>query len=110
MFAVRFVTLIALAVWIGGTLAPIVAAGGVPHDLGLRARGLASVCGGVVLVALFVAKFVGPPPRHFPLRASIAAVMLGVAVFADLRHLTSNAPAAVEVVLGLVLLSWYAHE
>jgi hypothetical protein len=110
MFAVRFVSLIALAVWIGGTIAAIVAAGGVPNDLGLRARGVASICGGVVLVALFVAKFVGPPPRHFPLRASIAAIMLGVAIFADLRHITSNAPATIEIVLGLVLLSWYARE
>jgi hypothetical protein len=95
---------------VGGAVAPIVLAGAVPHDLGARTRGLGSLCGGVVLVALFVAKFVGPPPRRFPVRAALAAVMFAIAVYADVRHLASNVPAAIDLLLGLILLSWYARE
>jgi hypothetical protein len=110
MFVVRFVALIALAVWVGGMAAPIWLSGGIPDDMGRQTRALAYVCGGVVLVSLFVMKFVGPPPRRFPLRAIIVALMLLVVVYADVRHVESVAPTAINAVLALLLLSWYARE
>ena len=42
---------------------------------------LAYACGGVVLVALFVMKFLGPPPAAFVVRAAIVAAMLAIAVY-----------------------------
>ena len=35
-----------------------------------------------ILISLVVLKLVGPPPRAFPLRAAIVAVMLALAVYA----------------------------
>ena len=110
MFVVRFVALIALAVWLGGMVAPIWLANCAPGALSRETRALGYVCGGVVLVSLFMIKFLGPPPRRFPLRAGTVALMLLVALYADYKHVSSVAPTAINVVLALVLLSWYARE
>ena len=110
MFAVRFAALMGLAVWVGGSVATFWLAQAAPDDPVLRMRGLGSLCGGVMIVALVVIKFVGPPPRHFLLRATIAALMLLVAVYADAAAVRSMAPAAINLLLGLTLLSWYAGE
>ena len=110
MFVVRFVALIALAVWLGSMVARIWLTTCVPCDLGRETRALGYVCGGVVLVSLFLIKFLGPPPRQFPLRAGTVALMLLVATYADYVHVTAVAPTAINVVLALILLSWYARE
>jgi hypothetical protein len=110
MFVVRFAALIALTVWLGGMVAPIWLAGGVPRDLTRQTRTLGLVCGGVVLVSLFVLKFVGPPPRRFPLRAGAVAVMLAVLLYTYAGGVDSPMPTAINVVLALLLLAWYARE
>jgi hypothetical protein len=110
MFVVRFVALIALAVWLGGMVAPIWLTNSVPCDLSRETRTLGYVCGGLVLVSLFMIKFLGPPPRRFPLRAGTVALMLLVNMYADFMHVESAAPTAINVVLALVLFSWYARE
>jgi len=110
MFVVRFVALIALAVWLGGMVASIWLANCAPGALSRETRALGYVCGGVVLVSLFMIKFLGPPPRRFPLRAGTVALMLLVALYADYMHVSSVAPTAINMVLALVLLSWYARE
>jgi uncharacterized membrane protein len=104
MLAVRYLALAALAVWLGGmvVLALIVApatfrvlqdadpsggrviAGALFGELLSRFDLLAYTCGGVVLVALFAMKFLGPPPAAFVLRATIVAAMLGIAVYSGL--------------------------
>ena len=110
MFVVRFAALVALAVWLGGMVAPIWLDGGVPRDLTRQTRTLGYVCGGVELVSLFIMKFVGPPPRRFPLRAGTVAVMLALLVYTSAVHIDAALPAAINVVLILILLSWYARE
>jgi hypothetical protein len=102
MIAVRYVALIALVVWLGGMVvlgllvAPStfrvlqlhdgvtgrVLAGAVFGDILRQFYILAYLCGGLILSSLVVMKLVGPPPRAFPVRAAIVAVMLGVAVYA----------------------------
>jgi hypothetical protein len=110
MFVVRLAALIALALWIGGMVAPIWMALGVPGDFGRQTRTLGYACGGVILVSLFVLKFVGPPPRHFTARATIAAVMVGVVAVAHAAKIASPVPIVVNVILSVVLLSWYVRE
>jgi hypothetical protein len=110
MFVVRFAALIALAVWLGGLVAPIWLTGAVPVEADRDTRLLAYVCGGVLLVSLFVLKFMGPPPHRFTLRAAIVAVMIVLVIYAHAAHVTSVAPTAINIVLALVLLSWYARE
>jgi Domain of unknown function (DUF4149) len=102
MIAVRYVALIALVVWLGGmvvlgfVVAPStfrvlqvhhgaagrVLAGAVFGDILRQFYILAYVCGGLTLLSLIVMKLLGPPPRAFPLRAAIVALMLANAVYA----------------------------
>jgi uncharacterized membrane protein len=101
MLAIRYLALAALVVWLGGmvVLSVIVApttfrvlqeagsgggrviAGALFGELLSRFDVLAYACGGVVLVALFVMKFLGPPPAGFVVRAAIVAAMLAIAVY-----------------------------
>jgi hypothetical protein len=110
MPAIRYLALAALVVWLGGmvVLGLIVApttfrvlqeadpsggrviAGALFGDLLAQFHWLAYACGGVVLVALFVMKFVGPPPPAFVVRAAIVAAMLAIAVY-------SGVPVAREI-------------
>ena len=108
MFVVRYVALVALAIWVGGMVAPfwMLRSADVPPLSGP----LAYACGGTELVSLFVLKFVGPPPRAVPARAVLVVLMLGVAAAAEAMRVTSLAPLLVNVTAGLVLLSWNAHE
>lgn len=96
MPVVRYAALAALVFWLGGTLQAL--AGDV------RPRLVAAVCGGVMIVGLFIMKFVGPPPRAFVTRVSLAAAMIAVS-FAPV-----SVGPIVTAALGLVLLAWYAHE
>jgi hypothetical protein len=117
MVAVRYLALAALAVWLGGMIAlPLLVAPAVPRmalgDVLHRFHLLAYSCGITVFVSLFVMKFLGPPPRAFPVRAAIVFVMLLLAVYSGLRmaHEVSTPLTTVNVGLGLLLLFWYVRE
>ena len=134
MALVRYVALIALVVWVGGmvvlglVVAPTtvrVLAGSSPANGALLAGAVfaealrlfhlvAFVCGAVIIVCLFAMKFVGPPPRSFPLRAGIVAAMLVVAGYSGtvLGGMADRAKTLMVLNLagGLVLLAWYARE
>jgi hypothetical protein len=104
MLAIRYLALAALVVWLGGMMvfSLIVApttlrvlqeadasggralAGALFGDLLARFDLLAYTCGGVVLVALFVMKFLGPPPAAFVVRAAIVATMLAIALYSGM--------------------------
>jgi hypothetical protein len=104
MLVVRYVVLAALVVWLGGmivlgalvapsTFRVLQAADGesgrmlaaVVFGEALRQfHILAYVCGGVMLIGLFLMKFVGPPPPAFVLRSVIIAAMLSIALYSGL--------------------------
>jgi hypothetical protein len=100
MFVVRYVALLALVLWLGVML----------HETSwLRSTQLLGLaCGAAVLVALTALKFLGPPPHAYFSRVAIVGVMLAVAIFS--RYSGRAAPAAINLVLGIVLLGWYARE
>jgi hypothetical protein len=108
MFAVRYVALAALALWLGATITVLA------HTLlGDIFRGfdlVATACGAIVFVALFMMKFLGPPPPAFAPRAAIVFLMLAIAAYGALFNRSSSALLAVNTVLGLVLLAWYVTE
>ncbi len=108
MFVVRYFALVALAIWVGGMVAPfwMIRSMDVPPLSGP----LAYACGGTELLSLLVLKFVGPPPRAFPLRAVLVILMLGVAAAAQTMQVTSLIPVLLNITAGLVLLSWNARE
>ena len=104
MLLVRYVALVALVVWIGamaGVLFPGVFA---------RPLWLASGCGAVIIVCLFVMKFVGPPPRAFVPRAAITALMLLLMAASIVLRTASPTLLTVNLALGLMLLFWYVRE
>jgi len=104
MAFVRYIALAALVIWLGGMVvlgflvapatfrvlgvaAPTVGgflAGAVFGEVLRRFHLLAYGCGAVMMVCLFAMKFVGPPPRSFPLRAGIVAAMLAVAGYSGI--------------------------
>jgi hypothetical protein len=112
MPVVRYAVLAALVVWLGATVQTL--AGQSPGER----LSLAYGCGGVVIVGLFVMKFVGPPPRAFALRVALAALMLATSVAAALGGTSRPADAAglspimhgATAAIGFILLSWYARE
>ena len=106
MIVVRYVTLVALVIWLGAM------AGDQFGDLLRRIPLIPFACGAVMLVGLFVMKFMGPPPIGFVLRAGIAALMLAItfaARFAAPRGASSLLMTA-NIGLGFVLLIWYVRE
>jgi hypothetical protein len=105
MPAVRYLALATLVVWLGGMVVlgllvapstfgvleasdPVsgrVLAGAVFGEVMRRFHLLAYGCGAILLVCLFVIKFVGPPPDGFIVRAGIAAAMLALALYSGVR-------------------------
>jgi hypothetical protein len=108
VFVVRYVALVALAIWVGGMVAPFCLLRS--YDVPPLSGPLAYACGGTELVSLFILKFVGPPPRAFPLRAALVVLMLVVTAATHALRITSLVPALLNVAGGLILLSWNAHE
>jgi hypothetical protein len=106
MIVVRYVTLVALVIWLGAM------AGDQFGDLLRRVPLIPFVCGAAIVIGLFVMKFMGPPPIGFVLRAGIAVLMLAIAVAAAFVAPRPVSPLLMTANLGLgfVLLIWYVRE
>jgi hypothetical protein len=101
MLALRYIALTALVVWLGGmvVLGLLVApstfrvlqasdpangrmlAGAVFGEILRLFHFLAYACGAILLVCLFLMKFIGPPPSAFVVRAALVALMLVLAAY-----------------------------
>ena len=109
MLAIRYVTLAALVVWLGGlvTLGLLI----VPSAEELRrVQSVGFFCGTIIFVCLIVIKFVGPPPHDFFRRAGLVALMLAASAYAAFFPAAWNETMAIDIVLGFVLLFWYVRE
>jgi hypothetical protein len=106
MLVVRYLALIVLVIWLGGMIALglLVApttfgvlqssapdpatgrmlAGSVFGEILRRFHLLAYGCGGLLLICLFVMKFVGPPPAGFEFRVAIVTTMLALALYSGI--------------------------
>jgi hypothetical protein len=109
VFVARYVALVALAIWVGGMVAPFWADTG-PARIQPLSRQVAYTCGGAMLVSLFLLKFVGPPPRAFPVRVALVVLMLAIVAYRHAMSMTSVVPVVVNIIVGLILLCWYAGE
>ncbi len=103
MPVVRYAALAALVVWLGGMLQVL----GV--DLVRHTFTVAYASGTVMLVGLFVMKFVGPPPHGFVARVALVLAMLAVTTIGLLRG-PSRSTTLATAALGGVLLGWYVRE
>jgi hypothetical protein len=107
MFVVRYVALVALSLWLGDVL--LLAGGAAPAAVrSLQLVGY--LCGALVLVSLFIIKFVGPPPRAFTVRAGLVLVLLVLSAYAGEFRESPRWLATVNVALAMLLLAWYARE
>ena len=109
MIVVRYATLMALVIWLGGMMGARF--GGLVGRLDL----LGYVCGATVFVGLFAMKFLGPPPPAFVPRVAIVVLMLGIAVASTtfvprIAPDLANGLSAINIGLGFVLLFWYVRE
>jgi hypothetical protein len=104
MAAVRYLALMALVIWLGGMIVigllvapstfrvlqaadPLngrMLAGAVFGEVLRLFHLLAYGCGLVVLICLFLMKFIGPPPSAFVARAAIVVVMLALAFYSGI--------------------------
>ena len=109
MLAIRYVTLAALVVWLGGMVALALLTVPSAEELH-RFQLVGYACGAIIFICLFVIKFVGPPPHDFFRRAGVVAFMLAVAIFAGIRPQAATISMTINVVLGFVLLFWYVRE
>ena len=108
MFAVRYVALAALVIWLGG--AALMLTDTIVGDACSHFHLISAACGAIIFVSLFVMKFIGPPPHAFVLRAGLSFAMAAMALYLGVLQRTSVPLLAVNVALGLVLLGWYARE
>src|SRR5262245_45480763 len=104
MLAVRYVALAALVVWLGGMATAVFG------DFLRPFHRVSLVCGAIILVSLFVMKFVGPPPHGFVPRAALTALMLVVLGLSTVLRSAPTLFVEINLVLGLVLLFWYVRE
>jgi hypothetical protein len=109
MTAVRYVTLAALVVWLGGmvTLGLLTTPSA---DQLSQFQTVGYVCGAIVFVCLVVIKFVGPPPHDFFTRIGLVAGMLAVALYSSVRPQGSQIAMTINIAIGSVLLFWYTRE
>jgi hypothetical protein len=106
MIVVRYLTLVALVIWIGAMVDQRFG------DFFRRPQIVAFVCGGTIVVGLFALKFLGPPPMAFVLRAGITILMLAIAAATALMapRSLSGLLTTVNICLGFILLIWYVRE
>ena len=109
MLAIRYVTLAALVVWLGGMVTFVLFIAPSAEEM-RRFQSVGYACGAIVFVCLFVIKFVGPPPHHVFRRLGLVAVMLAVAGYAGMRPQAFTVSMTIDIVLGFVLLFWYVRE
>ena len=104
MFALRYVALLALLIWIGGLIAlgaiaapvsfdvtaarqlpePRMIAGALFGEMLRRFTLVSYAAGAVMLLSLLIRRILGPRPRHFGLRAAIVALMLSASAYAGI--------------------------
>ncbi len=111
MIAVRYVYVLALSIWFGGTII----IGGVIHPASLQVQHrfflISCASGALLLTSLLAMALIGPRPSQFAWRLGIAVLMFAVTVYTGLA-LTMVAPAAKFVIGlgGLALLFWEARD
>ena len=95
---------VALVIWLGGMMTVTFA------DVMRRLNLVSLICGSVIVVSLFIMKFVGPPPHGFVPRVGLTVLMLILVGLSAFMPGFAPALAGVNLALGFVLLFWYVRE
>ena len=111
MVALRYVYVLALSIWFGGSILIGLVAPPVSDWLLQRFFLVSYASGGLLLVSLMAMGLLGPRPSGFAARFGVAAVMFGATYYAG-REARALTPVALVLVLacGLALLFWEARD
>ena len=111
MVALRYVYVLALSLWFGGTILVGLVASPVSDPVLQRFFLVSYVSGGTLLVSLLAMGLLGPRPSGFAARFGVAAVMFATTYYAG-REARALTPISLTLVLacGLALLFWEARD
>ena len=111
MVALRYVYVLALSLWFGGTIVVGVLAAPVSDLVRDRFFRTSYVSGGVLIASLFAMALLGPRPSGFFARMGVALAMYGVMLYAGRElHALSTTVLAFILAGGLALLFWEARD
>jgi hypothetical protein len=111
VLALRYVYVLALSLWFGGTIVVGVLAAPVSDVLLRRFFRVSYVSGGLLIATLFAMALLGPRPSGFFARMSVAVAMYVVTIYAGRQlHELSALIMAPILVAGLTLLFWEARD
>jgi hypothetical protein len=109
MLALRYVYVLALAIWLGGMVGELFG------TTNARFLYLAYACGGSLVVTLVAMAVLGPRPAAFAIRLILSAAMLLVALYSGLALRADALPQLAMPLMtlnlagALVLLYWEAR-
>jgi hypothetical protein len=111
VLALRYVYVLALSLWFGGSIIIGLVAPSVDARVIHRFFVVTYVSGGLLLLSLMAMGLLGPRPSGFAARFGVAAVMCATTVFAGQgRHALSPGTLGVIALCGLALLFWEARD
>jgi hypothetical protein len=109
--ALRYVYVLALSIWFGGSILIGVVAPPVSAQVHQRLFVVSSLSGGILLLSLMAMALLGPRPSGFAARFVVALAMFATTLFAGrVAHALSTTTLAIIVVGGLALLFWEARD
>ena len=111
MIALRYVYVLALSVWFGGTIIIGMVANPVSAEVLQRFFLVSYGAGGLLLVSLVAMALLGPRPSGFAARLGVAVLIFGVTLYEGRElHTLSRVWTALAATGGLVLLFWEARD
>lgn len=111
MIALRYVYVLALSLWFGGTLINALVAPPATDQALRRFFLVFYALGGLVLVSLLAMALLGPRPSGFAARLGVATLMLGRTLYSGRELHTLAAGMTALIAAGwLALLFWEARD
>lgn len=111
MVALRYVYVLALSLWFGGTIVVGALAAPASDVLLRRFFRVSYVSGGLLIGSLFVMALLGPRPSGYFARMAVAVAMYLVTIYAGRElHALSTGVMVPIIVAGLALLFWEARD
>jgi hypothetical protein len=111
VLALRYVYVLSLSLWFGGSIIIGLVAPPVDARVLHRFFVISYVASALVLLSLLAMGLLGPRPSGFAARFAVAAVMsAGTIVAGQARHAPSPTMLCVIILSGLALLFWEARD
>lgn len=111
MIALRYVYVLALTLWFGGTMIVGVLIAPASAIVLQRFFRMSYVSGGLLIASLFAMALLGPRPSGYFARMAVAVAMYIVTVYAGTQlHALTTVVIAPLMAAGLALLFWEARD